>query len=290
MLSQSVSESILSLTQQAAEDRQQLTAAQDRLATMEHQIGMQEARQTQALQEWRNAVQNTALNRDYLKVVDAQYWVQLAADYLLLTHDVPRALRLMAQAQEILSQMNDARAIPIQRALAQDLAMLKSLPWVNTAEVYLNLNAIQEQMKQLPLVVVPAQGYEQRPVTATDENLSTWGKAWHSFKQALRQMVVVYRLPSTQMPPFVTPDEQPYIYQNLFAILNEAQWAVLHRNNAVYQASLVKASQWTQQYAQQSAPLTQTVLSELSSLQKLTLQSTQDIALASPKAIQEYLH
>jgi uroporphyrin-3 C-methyltransferase len=54
--------------------------------------------------------------------------------------------------------------------------------------------------------------------------------------------------------------------------LQQAQWAVIHSNAAVYQSSLQQATSWIQQYFANNEPTTQAMLSVLDALQKVNIQ------------------
>ena len=49
-------------------------------------------------------------------------------------------------------------------------------------------------------------------------------------------------------------------------------WAVLHRDAAVYQASLNRALAWAQQYFVQDSPETKAFIQNLETLQKIDIQ------------------
>jgi hypothetical protein len=170
--------------------------------------------------------------------------------------------QLQLQGQRQAAALQEVRG-PLQNSFAG----------VNSTELYHSLLTIQKQLEKLPPVVVPAQGHEVLEAVPTTA-ASGWEKSLQNLQQGLRRLVVVYRLPATQTLPFVTPDQQPFIYQNIYAVLNQAIWAVFNHNNTVYQTSLQQAIQWIQRYFLLSSPLTTTVLAELFALQTVSIEPT----------------
>jgi uncharacterized protein HemX len=72
--------------------------------------------------------------------------------------------------------------------------------------------------------------------------------------------------------PLVMPEERGFLYQNLHAEMQNAMWAVLHHNGAVYQASLAHINSWIKQYFVQQAPATISMLQSLVALQAINIQ------------------
>jgi uroporphyrin-3 C-methyltransferase len=154
--------------------------------------------------------------------------------------------------------------------------------------LYLSVTSLQQQIEKLPFLVVPAQTAEV-PSAATTSSSSLWARGLDRIARVLRQMVVVYRLPTPNTPPFITPDRRPYSYENLQAVLGDAGWAVLHHDNQVYQSNIQQASNWVRQYFSLNSPLTKTVLNELQALQAVSVQPGKEVVLLSPKAFEDYL-
>lgn len=288
---QSLSTALAHFSQQVESTQQQVTALQTKDSALQQEVATQgQTLQTQAetLQEWRNYLPKGPSRGFVGRVLSADVWVRLANTNLLLNHDVNMATHYLTQAATELDGINNAEIDPLKKALATDLAHLKNSAWVNTTEVYQRLIALEKQVTRLPLMTVPA---EKTPVNMAEEteNVASWRVGLRKTWETMRQLIVVYHLPGTDTPPFITPDQGPYIYQSLVASLNEASWAALHGDDKVYHASLQRASEWVRQYFLQSAPETEKLLAELKELDALSLQSTKDLVLESPKIFQDYL-
>lgn len=294
LLSQTVNDSLLNFSHQTKWDQHQISDLQNEITVLQQRLQQQEEtlrKQTQVLQDWHGLSQvgPSSRGRDHSSILDAQYFVKLANDQLLLTNDLPQTLNFLNQAQTELNKVVDPQAESLKKAVAQDIAALKNLPAPSLTNVYLSLSSLKHQLEKLPLLVVPVQNSEASAPPAAPATLSLWEKGLQRIGTILRQMVVVYHLPTPKTPPFITPDQRPYIYESLQSTLSDAGWAVLHHDSEIYHSNLQQAAEWIRQYFSINSPLTQAVLTELQALQAVSIQPAKEVVLGSPKVFQDYL-
>jgi len=260
-----------SLTQQLSSLQQQVASGAtntDTLLQSVSQLQQSNPRQTQI----------DILNHMY--AAQAQYLVRLANIYVQLMHNMPAALALMQQADETLQNVVDPNIAAMRQQVAQYIANMKAMPQVDIAALFMQLNALNNQIDQLPLPATPLQQDNNAPAPAVDETgMAWWQKGLNRSWQALRQIVIV-RYDDNRAMPLILPEERNYLYQNLHAEMQNAMWGVLHHNNDVYQASLQRAISWIQRYFVQQSPVTTSVLQTLTNLQSTSLQ-IQDIDLSA---------
>ncbi len=153
--------------------------------------------------------------------------------------------------------------------------------------VYLQLNALNQQIDQLPLPQSPIKLDEiPNPIPApgnVSADLPWWKAGMEYSKQALKKIVVV-RNTGTTAAPLIFPEEKMFLYQNLHAQLENAMWAVLHHNQDVYKTSLTRATAWITQYFAQEAPETKAVLTRLNELQQVDVKAAAVAAEAAEAA------
>jgi|GEM_PF-5410788 len=289
-LNQHVDSTLVSFAHQTKWNQHQISDLQGEYTLLQQklqQVDQTVQKETQALQTSQGSA---ALNRgsDYWAIMDAQSFLRLAMTQLLLTNDLPQALGFLTQAQNVLNSLTDPRVAGLKKALEEDVATLKKLSWTNTTNLYQRLVSLQKQIQQLPWLPVPVQNAEKTASSSTADKAADWTSGFAHFWNALKQMVTVYHLPNQNTPPFVTPDLQPYIYQNLYSLLNQAIWAVLNNNPNIYASSLNQASEWIRQYSSGGSTLTMNVLNELQALQGLSIQSSKNVVLTAPKVFQDY--
>ena len=137
------------------------------------------------------------------------------------------------------------------------------------AELYARLAQLHQQIDQLPLPAM--QGTKTDIVPAPSPELSWWRAGLQRGLAGLSKIVTVKYI-GTDVPPLVTPDAKQYLYQNLHAEVDNAMWAALHHQPAVYQQSLANMSTWIKRYFANDAATTQLLLQEVDALTKVTVQ------------------
>lgn len=244
----------------------QQTVTQIQQATEKSQALSQQ--QEQLVKEWEAAQKGDLLR---WQVAEAQYLTKLANDLLQLTGNAQSALALLERADKVLQGQEDAKLFEIRKSLSQAIAELKLLPVMDVTGLYLQLEALNQQINQLPLPHAPLQANNPPPLTTQTTVLPWWQRALDRAWQNLQKIVIVSRTGSGA-PPLVLPEEKMFLYQNIHAQLGNAMWAVLHRNAVVFQSSLDKAAQWIQTYFDSASPLTKNMLQSLSALKAMNIE------------------
>jgi uroporphyrin-3 C-methyltransferase len=217
-----------------------------------------------------------------------RYLAKLANYKLQFDGNVPLAIKLLENADKNLSTLSDSRLLPIRKALTNDIQTLKMLSTPDKEGVYLKLSAIDKQVSTLPLPTVKPPktdiiGKKKEPLP---DDAKWWKKALNNTKDAFNQLVII-RHTQKGSEPFVDPDEIPYLYQNLHALLNQTMWAVLNNNTQVYTKSLDRAVSWIEKYFVES-PSTQEMVTQLNDLKTIELSPALPNVSGSINAFNQY--
>lgn len=263
--------SMTSVEQQTADAQQALAALRQTVGTLEDGLSKSQnlaAEQEQLVAEWRSAQKG---DLDKWRLAEAQYLIKIANDHLQFTHDTPMAVTLLQRADGTLQNVQNGNVLEIRKAIASDVAALQAVPQVDATSLYLHIDALNGQLENLPLPVdsLKAPATDMAPIEIP-ANTPWWKAGLIRSWQTLRHFVVVRNTGASGMP-LVFPEEKTFLYQNLHAQLQNAMWAVLHRDNDIYQASLMSAAKWIQQYFDQDAPETKTILQNIAELQKMNI-------------------
>ena len=227
------------------------------------------AEQEKIIAEWQSA-QKGNLNKWY--VAEAQYLIKLANDNLQFNQNYGLALILLQRATQTLQNLQSDTVLDIQKSLASDIANLQPLQQIDMTQLYLKLTALTRQINQLPLPIDPLNMKNEHMQTSLNtSSLPWWEAGLHYSLEALRKIVIVRRY-GNQSLPLVLPEEKNFLYQNLHAQLEDAMWALLHRDANIYQASLGRAQDWTKEYFDQNASLTKNVLQQIQILRAVNIQ------------------
>ncbi|HEY7885031.1 MAG TPA: uroporphyrinogen-III C-methyltransferase [Cellvibrionaceae bacterium] len=206
------------------------------------------------------------------RLAEAEFLLRLAHQRTLLGNTGAETLALTEAANAILRQQDEPALFAVRQALATEIAGLKQAAPIDREGVYLQLQAILEQLGQLDL----ARSYER--VSGTDDNQSVaqadgvWATAKASVKRAWGVLSGYIRVRHHDQPvePLLAPEQGYFLRQNLHLMLEQAQLAVLHAEPLVYQQSLDKAISWLDTYFANSH--SQTLMDELSALKTIQVQ------------------
>jgi uroporphyrin-3 C-methyltransferase len=261
--------------QARADDNQNEMKALQKSVTDMQQIAQKSqavsTQQEQVMSEWRAAQKG---DLDKWQVAEAQYLTKLADVHLQLAHNIPIAILLLQQADRALQNLQDPKVLEIRKSLVSDIANVQAIPQVDVTSLYLRLSALNEQINKLPLPINPLTAdQQQNPTSPISKELPWWKAGLEYTWQGLNKIVIVRKNPSGSLP-LVLPEEKMFLYQNLHAQMENAMWALLHHNANVYQASLMRASAWTQQYFAQDAQETKTMLQNIEEVRKVNIQPT----------------
>lgn len=251
-------EQMLTLKNTMTENEQTIKAAKDL-----------SLKQTQLVAEWQAAEKGDLAK---WQVAEAQYLVKLANDHLQFNHDANMAKILLERANDVLSNVQNTNILEIRKAIASNLANLSGTPQNDATHLFLRVSGLDKTIDQLPF---PSNPLKPEPSTSVEEvnnaNLPWWkvglNKAW----LGLSQIVIIRKTYSNELP-LVLPEEKTFLMQNLHAQMSYISWAILHQNNAVYQASLSNAYNFIQAYFAKDADLTKSVLLNLNELEKINIE------------------
>lgn len=227
------------------------------------------AQQEKVMSEWRAAEQG-----DLVKwhVAEARYLVKLANDHLQFSHDIKTALILLQQADGSLQNLDEPDLLALRKSVSGDIAALQALPQADVTSLYLRAAALDEQLDQLPLSASPLKNDKQAATQSVPAPALPWWKAGMDYVWEGLGRIVVVRKYNTSALPLVLPEEKVFLYQNLHARMEIVIWGILHGNAGIYQASLVRMTDWIKQYFDQNAQSTKAMLQNLEELQNINIE------------------
>jgi uncharacterized protein HemX/uroporphyrinogen-III synthase len=263
---------------QISQLRQAIEAARQNTSQLQATLNDQQ----QALSQ----IHNTQQVKDALNIGEAQYLAALAQDNLQIGDNVPLVINLLQNADQKIRDLSDPNLLAIRKALASDIAALQAVPTVDTTGIYLQLAALNTQVDKLPLPTLrPAE--ETQDANEPTKRIVWWKRGLQQSWESIRKMVVIRYNKAGQIP-FITPDQQQYLYQNLHAMFEQAMAAVVHKQPEIYQASLAQATNWIKQYFLGDAAVTQAMLSNLTQLQNQNIKPALPPITATLQALRDY--
>lgn len=272
-----------SLNNKLSMTQQDVASLQKNLVETQQHVDATLANQQRELGELNHSQQG---NMARWRMAEAQYLVDLANANLQVGDNIPLVIALLQTADQKIRDLSDQMVLPLRKALATDIAALQAVPVVDLSGIYVKLSALNAEVDKLPL---PNRrpSVEISQASIANESLPWWRRGLHYSAEVLSKIVVVRYNKSGELP-FIPPEQQGFLYQNLHATFEQALSAVVQRQPDIYRASLAQASQWIKQYFLVDAPLTQSTLTVLTELQSITLRPSLPTLSASLQAFHDY--
>lgn len=214
------------LKQRAGSDLQWQKAQEDRLARLQQRM--------------------QRLDRDSHRqwlLAESALLLRQAERLARMEHDAIAVAEALMLADSLLAAIDDPALRPVREVLARDLQRLHRLPAVDRVGLYLRLDAVMAGLENWPLA-------DMAPLatpSAVEAQPGAWYQRGQQWLARLRGLVVL-RPREARDQALLAPAEVGLLQQNIRLQLQQAQWAVLHAEPAVYAASLKRARVWADRF------------------------------------------
>lgn len=227
----------------------------------------------------------TVDRKDWL-IAEAEYLLRLANQRLQLGRDAKSAAQLLASADSVLKEMDDAGLHKVRAELAKEIATLQNVADFDVEGVYLKLEGLGEALEALTLFTPPS--YETEKPVAEDGNwqdrlASGFRRAWEKLSSYIR---ISHR--EDNFEPVLAPEQEAALRYSLRLMVEQAQMALLAERPDLYRRSLEQARDWLKKYYQLDDAVT-AQLEQLDELLTLPLTRTMPDISASLSALKVYI-
>lgn len=205
-------------------------------------------------------------DRSDWQLTEAEYLLQLANQRLLLGGDLKTALEQLLSADNIIHDIDDSGLLPARAALAKDIAALKAIDVVDTEGIYFELEAVAAQADQLHLIE-SVEMKEEQPAPV-DETATLSERLQTGLRAAVHKLYQLVQIRRRDEPykPLLAPQYEAALKQNFKLAFEQAQVALLTRNQKLYEHSLAKARDWLMTYYTVDEHASQAVVAQLDEL------------------------
>jgi uroporphyrin-3 C-methyltransferase len=231
----------------------------------------------------------TASPQDSLwKILEANYLARLAAQKLQLEGDMPTALALMLQADAALVESNSNNSLGVRQELARDIEALRNTPTFDRQAVVFRLQNLAGLIDGLDLLSSQRENYMNRR-SEQSEPISIGSDANGMLDSGLEFLgsVFVWRKWEDTPDAMLVPGQEAVIKQSFRLMLEQAQLAVLGRDNGLYQRHIDNGIEWLRRYTLLESASGQSVLAELTDLRSLDVNSSLPGLSASLSALEQ---
>jgi uroporphyrin-III C-methyltransferase len=247
------------------EEEQNVSQLQNKMSALEQKIQQQQTALDNTDTNLHQLLQNEGKDTSAYTLSEIKYLISLANLHLRFNHDVATTIVLLQAADDRASQLADPTLLDLRQALANDILSLKSLPTIDREGLLTRLNAMQEQVAKLPLTV----GIFNNVGSTTANNTSSekgWKHPFRAMGDAFKQLITI-RHRDPKFNQLIAPDQELYLREYINLLFEQARWAVLQGDVAVYISSLQQAKVWLSRYFVSNTNNIQQLLDLLSTMQ-----------------------
>ncbi len=214
-----------------------------------------------------DVARTTPPEADDWKIAEVGYLLRIANHRILMERNVADARALLANADSLLSELDDFRWHGVREQIAAErLALEQAQEATDVQGVYLALEALKEPLGELLLVQPILSAPSQAPQPAVEVGV------WDALLQRLTDVFRVQRVDSTSIKPLLSTDERHFIEQQLRLGLEQAQLGALRHQQGVYDTSLGNLKHWLESEFDPGTEGLEALLESIAELAKVKLE------------------
>ena len=199
------------------------------------------------------------------RVAEAEHLLRLASLRLSALQDVNSARSLAEGADRILGEQDDPGAFAARDALAKSVAALRSVKQPDRTGLFLQLGALRDQVLQLTALAPEFHpGAESQNLPADGDGASRWARWWDQISRYIR----IDFDADKNIQPLLAGQSLNQVRLALSLALEQAQWAALNGEAAVYTQALAQAREVLTGNFNQDNPQSKLMLERLVELDK----------------------
>lgn len=186
--------------------------------------------------------------QDWL-VAEAEYLLRLANQRLQLERDWGSALAMLQAADSVLAETGNPRLASVRAHIADEMLALRQAPALDRQGAVLRLQSIQKAIPNLPWLPekLASSAPEIISDVAANDTQPWYTQFWHTVKSSLTSLVRIRERSDISQAP-LSPDQQYFLQQNMYLMLEQAQIAMLREEQALYTHSLQRVDEWIKTY------------------------------------------
>lgn len=261
------------------------------LSQVNHQLSLQLEQLQKELRETQQKITSTDEQQNQWMLAEAEYLIRQASYKLQYTDNAKTIVGLLQAADRQVLAMNDSSLQSLRQAISNDINAVRASGALDIEGVTIKLQSLKPLVAELELATVQLpDGEEAETAEATDvtseEETSGWQRFKDSFSSALSQYYTVHRYDES-MKPFISPQHDALLRQNILLNLQTAQLAAIQHNDAMYQSALSEIEDWVSQYFKSEPATTTAFMQQLDELVQMSVALNLPQQLESLRVIEQ---
>ena len=254
------------------------TVIQDRSASLQQfdeavksELGTLHERQQLMTESVDELLKTSRHLRNEWLVAEAEYLVNLASHRLILAQDTSTAIIALKAADDRLREAGDPSLIVLRKAIAEDINSLKAVALPDIPGLSLQLNALVQDVDDLPLLTPEPESATQRQTGPARPPVENWRELPAAMWEDMKKLVII-RDHQGPIKPLLSPEQHFFLSQNLKLQLEQARLALLTGENEVYHERLDTAQGWISNWFDPENNRTINMLEQLKQLAAVNVQ------------------
>ncbi len=184
------------------------------------------------------------------KILEAEYLLGIASQKLQLEGDIATAITQLQVADQALLNSGSVSVFAVRQAIAAELQQLRNIEAIDRTGIYLQLDSLLTEMTSIDLLNSMGAEFENRR-NAESQSPQSDANANSYLDTSLEFLgsIFIWRKWEDTPQAMLAPGQDELIKQSIRLMLEQAQLALLMRDNKLYQQALAKSKDWFQRYA-----------------------------------------
>ncbi|MFC0308334.1 uroporphyrinogen-III C-methyltransferase [Gallibacterium trehalosifermentans] len=268
----------------------ELASTKNVLSTLEQNKGITE-QQIIALQSQLNKIVTDKAEsqpNEWL-LSEADFLLSNAQRKLLIDNDLSTAILLLKDADVVLNDVSDPRAISVRAAIAKDLKRLAEINDVDQNTIMQKLSQLANSVDDLDVLDLSSESVVEESDELSD-SISDWrSNVKKSATSFLNHFIRIQPRERTEKA-LLAPNQDIYLRENIRLRLQIALLAVPRQQNELYKTSLEAVTSWVRSYFNTDSASVQRFLQQLDELSELSIFIDVPSAFESLTILDEMLH
>ncbi|AUD77803.1 hypothetical protein CW740_00555 [Kangiella profundi] len=245
------------------------------LSQVNHQLSLQLEQLQKELTETQQKITSTDEQQNQWMLSEAEYLIRQASYKLHYTDNAKTIVGLLQAADRQVLAMNDSSLQRLRQAINNDINKVRASGALDTEGVTIKLQSLKSLVADLELATVQLPDSETTEETndseaANEEEISAWQRFKNSFSSALSQYYTVHHYDES-MKPFISPQHDALLRQNILLNLQTAQLAAIQHNDAMYHNALSEVEGWVNQFFKSEPATTTAFIQQLDELTQMSV-------------------
>lgn len=245
------------------------------LSQVNHQLSLQLEQLQKELKETQQKITSTDEQQNQWMLSEAEYLIRQASYKLHYTDNAKTIVGLLQAADRQVLAMNDSSLQSLRQAINNDINKVRASGALDTEGVTIKLQSLKSLVADLELATVQLPDSETTEETNdseadNEEEISAWQRFKNSFSSALSQYYTVHHYDES-MKPFISPQHDALLRQNILLNLQTAQLAAIQHNDAMYHNALSEVEGWVNQYFKSEPATTTAFIQQLHELTQMSV-------------------